>query len=357
MSVTKAIKAMTQVAVAEEGTAGVAELPTRRLYAKSATYREVVTEETFEEAMGGTLARVDVPPVPTRFETQLELPLELSFEQVLLAFLGGLDGSVTPTTPGAGAARRWTFPVDPLVATPPKTFSIQWVESNAAASPTDAGRKCAYGFVTGFTIKGGDSGLSMLDISMVARKASDSAKTELGLPSLKYSPVARADIYIDDAWADLGESRIAEQVYGYEYKFSGYARPGYYHDSRATLDLSCIDYGRRIGELTLDVALDPTEQFPVELAAKEAQELRFVRLLLEGAAFAAPDAGLNRYVKIDGAYYHAADSMAERGRDREGNVVVRMHLLSAKDPVSGNQEAFEVQNDLEEFAPADESGS
>lgn len=350
-SSTIALKAATQLAIGAEETpgGGSGDAITRRLVTKVATYREVEEREQFEGAMSGSLARVTQAPVITRRRTELELPMEFNFEQVLLPLLAGVDGSVSPTTPGTGAARLWTFNCDPQVVKDPQTLGLEWVESNFAASPTNAARKAAYCFCTAFEVKGADSGLPMVTCSFVARAAEATTKTALDLPELTYFPNAGWSIYIDETWAGLGGTHITGQIYGFTYKFSGYLRPGYYLDNRAVPDLSCHDFGARVAEFTLDMVLDPTEAYATELAAKEAGDLRFVRAGIIGPAFSAPDAAFSQFFKIDGAYFHAPDSLAEHGKDRDGNAIVTVHLLSALDPVSGKDIRFIVQNAVDDF--------
>ena len=106
-----------------------------------------------------------------------------------------------------------------------------------------------------------------------------------------------------------------------------------------------------MGDLTVDVVVDPasTGFVTLEEADKAAQTKRFVRMLLQGAAFAAPDAAFNFEVAVDGSYQHAPDSMQERGADRDGNLITRLHLQTVLDTVSSQDVRFLVQNLLGTF--------
>jgi hypothetical protein len=342
---TKGFKSATQISIGSEDSPGDGATPTRRIVTKTATYREVEEQEMFEQAMHGTLSRAVLAPVTTRTRTELELPLEFTFEQALIPLLAGFDGSVTPTTPGTGDARLWTFTSDPEVLTDPMTLSLEWVESNFAASPTDVARSAAYAFCTGFNLRVPDNGLPTLNVSLVARGSEETTKTTVALPDdLHFVPSARTSLYIDESWSGLGGSQIVGQVYNIDYTFSGYLRPGYYLDGRATPDLTCHDFGPRMADLKFDMVLDPTMAYADEAAAKVARDLRFVRVQIDGPDFAAPDDALAHFFKIDGAYYHAPDSLAERGRDRDGHAIVSVHLLSAYDDTAGNDIQFILQN-------------
>ena len=95
---TVALKPATQIAIGKETTRGTSVARTRRILTQEATYRIIEEEEQFEDHMHGTIARASEEPVTTRHHTELELPMPLDFEQILLALLSGVQGGVTPTT-------------------------------------------------------------------------------------------------------------------------------------------------------------------------------------------------------------------------------------------------------------------
>jgi len=302
--------------------------------------------------MSGVLARTAVAPVVVRNGTEFQIVTDLDFEQILLALLSGVKGAVTPTTPGSGEARLWTFTpsvtADPL----PTTYTIEYAERDMDASPNELGLEAPYGFATGFEIAGGLDQLPQLTIDMVARKTSLAAATgALALPTLSVASNLRWGVYIDSTWANLGTTQITGQIYGFAYKFSDFLRPDYFLDNRSALDFSSYEFKPRLVDLTMDVNLGAAsgDLVPTEDGNKTAGTMRFVRLQLLGGAFDSPDNGRNRTIRLDGAYFHAADSMQDRGADRDGNAITRLHLLSTYDATKAQDVEMVVENNLTAF--------
>ena len=346
------IKAATRIQIGKETTRGTAVAATRKLLTKEATYRVMETLEEFEGQIHGTLARTAVAPVVVRNGTEFEFTTDLDFEQILMFLLSGVKGAVTPTTPGSGEGRLWTFTpsvtADPL----PETYTLEFAERDMDASPNELGLEAPYAFTTALEITGGLDQLPQINASMVARKTSLAASTaSLALPTLTVASNLRWGVYIDSAWANLGTTQITGQIYGFTWKLSEFLRPDYFLDNRSDLDFSQYEFKPRTVDLTMDVVLGAAsgDLVPTEDALKTAGTVRFVRLDLTGAAFDAPDTGLNRFIRLDGAYTHAADSMQDRGQDRDGNTITRLHLLSTYDATQAQDVEIVVQNNLAAF--------
>ena len=345
-----AIKSATKIQVGKEAARGTAVAAARRIVTPQATYRRQETFEHFEEDMDGLLTRSSRAPLNTRNGTELEIGgFPLDFEQILLPLLSGVKGGITPTSPGTGKARLWTFKPSASADPAPDTFTVEFEESDFSSN---AEMEAAYAFTNELEITGGDEGAPEVRFIMTARKTSDATKTAgLSLPALNPAANARWSVYVDDAWADLGNSRISGQVYGFTWKLGEFLRPGYYLDNRADLDFSKYEFGRRRVELSLDVVHDPSSSALVqtEEAHKSKGTTRFVRVEIAGPAFAAPDDGLNRFVRLDGAFRHMDGSMEERGGDREGLMSTQLVLQSTYDSVSTQDLQIAVQNDLATF--------
>lgn len=348
------IKVATRIQIGKEGTRGSSVAATRKLLTKSATFRVMETLEDFEGQVSGVLGRTVLASVLVRNGTEFEIATDLDFEQILLFLLSGVKGSVTPTTPGSTPfpARLWTF-TPPVAADPlPTTYTLQYAERDMDASPNELGLEATYAFTTAFEITGGLDQLPQLSASMVARKTSVSASTGgVALPTITTASNLRWKVTIDDAWAGLGTTQITGQVYGFSYKFSDFLRPEHFLDNRSDLDFSQYEFKPRTIDLTMDVVLGAAsgDLVPTEDGLKTAGTKRFVRMELTGAAFIAPDTAFNRFIRLDGAYFHAADSMQDRGQDRDGNTITRLHLLSTYDSTQGQDVEIAVQNNLTAF--------
>jgi hypothetical protein len=152
---------------------------------------------------------------------------------------------------------------------------------------------------------------------------------------------------VDDTWATLGTANKAGQVYGFRWTYRGQVHPAYYLDGRSDLDFTQTEQSKPECELEMDVIHDPvaTSLVQDEETHKAAQDLRFIQLVLTGAALG----GGTYKVQLDGSFYHAADSLSERGSDRDGNMTTRLHLVSAYDPTSTNHVSVVVVTDVAAF--------
>ena len=339
------IRPLTLVQVGKETTDGTAVAATRRLLTKSATYRHQQTLETFEGQLSGTLARSVTSPVVTREHTQLEISTDLDFNQILLPLLSGVKGGVTPSTPGSGTARLWTF-APSQTAPAVDSYTLEFVADDGS---TKQQLEAPFGVTTGFEITGGVDALPQISWSMDARKSDQSTYTSgIALPSMvnAFAANLRWMMTLDTTWANLGNTNINGQVYGFTWSQNPIVLPQYYLQNRDDLDFAGVEAQTRTADLSIQATLDTggSNLYETELAAKANGTKRFIQMRLQGAAFASPDASLNHNIDLKGAFVHADDSMEELGPDRDGNMVVSMHLLSTYDSTSSQDIEYVVQN-------------
>ncbi len=345
-----AIKEARRVQIGKESTRGDPVAATRAISMRDPTYRIIEEMEEFEGQMHRTMARVATAPVVVRTGTEFEFASWLDFDQILMFCLSGLKGGVSPATPGTGDARLWTFR-PPIAADPlPDTYTLEFSDRDMDASPNELSNESPYCFTTVIEITGGIDGVVEITASMVGRKAVIAASTAaLALPTLEFMPQLKWTIDVDPAWASLGSTQISGQIYGFTWRFEGYLRPVAYNDGRGDLDFSQYEFAPRTADLSLDVTIDPSGFVAAEDGNKTVGTPRFVRLEIEGSAFDTPDDSFNKMLRIDGCYYHRADSMTERGNDRDGSASTRMHLSSAYDVTEGADVEVVVQNALTAF--------
>ncbi|KPJ64880.1 hypothetical protein AMK68_00155 [candidate division KD3-62 bacterium DG_56] len=340
---TPAVKILTKVQVGQEAVApGTAADATRCLLAQARyTWQQDVYEFTDQDM--GVFARVPRQGVITRHGSEIELTTPMDFQQILLPLLSGVKGAVTPT--GGGADKTWTF--TPATATAPAidTYTVEFEE----ASGSDVAElEFYYGHTTEIEITATDDGVPELRWVMRGRKTVEGTKTAaIGKPTLVYAPNARWGVWVDDTWATLGTAQKTGQVYGFRWTYRGQVHPAFYLDNRSDLDFTQTEQAKPEVEIEMDVVHDPDSASLVqdEETHKAAQDLRFVQLKLTGAALG----GSNYSVSLLGSFYHAGDSMASRGEDRDGNLITRVHLVSAYDPTSTNQASIVVVNNLASF--------
>lgn len=349
-----AIRSLTKVQIGKEGSTskGTAVAATRRLILRNATYRRQEAQDQLDDTLHGTLARTAVAPVPTEHHTEAQFQFPLDFTQILFPLLSGVKGGVTPTVVGSGSSvssvRLWTFNLDADTDPAPDTYTLEFAEKSPA---DEAGMEAPFGFTTQWEIDGRDEGTPTVSMSLAARKTQDAAPTTgLSIPTVVRVANSRWSASMHDSSTAFGStgSTVLGQIYGLRFQFSGNVRPERYLDNRANLDFSKYEIGNRVGDLTFDVVHDPASGkfVQTEEGKKANQTIRFVRALVTGETMTtAQSTGQHTYFfRIDGAYYHAPDSLEERGQDRDGNLITRVHLLSGYDSTWAKDLSFAVRN-------------
>jgi hypothetical protein len=267
---------------------------------------------------------------------------------VLLPLLSGVKGGVTPSTPGSGEARLWTFaPSQTAPSVDPYTLEFV-VDDGSTKQEIEA----PFGVTTSFEITGGVEGIPQLTFSMDARKSSQSTYTSgIALPAVVFASNLRWNVTMDDLWADIANTNIAGQVYGFTWSQSGFVMPQYYLQARADLDFAGVEPQTRTTDVTILCTFDTgaSNFYETELAKKASGTKRFLELKLQGASMSSPDAAYNYTLALRGSFVHADDSMQDLGADREGNSVVSMHLLSQYDSTGGVDVNYLVTNTLTSF--------
>lgn len=321
---------------------GTSVAATRRLIGDG-RYRRIQDVYEFLDQNSGVFARVPRQGVVTRHASAIEIRGPLDFQQILLPLLSGMVGGVTGV--GAGADKTWTF--TPSTSTPPAldAYTVEYVER----SPDDnAEQEFSYGITDEIEITASPDNMTEMRWKMFGRASTDSTMTAaLSVPTLELCAPTRWGVYFDGSFAGIGATQHLGQIYGFRWSYKGAVHPGFYLDNRTTLDFSQEEYGRPECEIEMDVVHDPAAAKFVQGSEtdKTNQTVKFVELRLTGATL-----GAGTYsIKLQGAFYHMADSMEERGNDRDGNQTVRVHLGSTYDPTSSQQVKVIVVNNLATF--------
>ena len=346
---TSAIRTGTQIQIGEETISGTIVDATRIIVADQVRYRRMMGMRDFSSQMTGVLSRSIRPNLVTRQGSEVEVTAPLDFEQILWGLHSGMQGGVSVGSPGTGEARLWTF--TPPVAADPQidTYTVEFVEDDLT---NEAEMEHSFSFCSEISITADVDGTAELRMVFMGRKTVDGTKTaSISLPVLTYAPDLRWTVDIDNDWASLGTTQIAGQVLGFTWRWSDFLFPRYTLDGRTTNDFNALAFrGSRVADLTLNVLVNPSTigLVNVEEANKEANPpvARAIRLELNGPAFASPDAALNRFIRIDGFYDHAEDSVEEHGSDDEGNLTATLHFRSTHEVTKAQDVQVLVQNNL-----------
>lgn len=332
--------------VGKEVTPGTLVAATRRLLGSTVSYNREQSQETFEDHVSGTLARVVRKPLITRNGTLLEYTAPLSFQEGLLIGLLGMDGAATPTT--SLGESTWVF--DPLVTALPGqlAYTFEWVEDDLAGNVYEV--EAGFGFLESAEISGGIEGVPEMTLNVRMRKSVESTATAaLAVPTEETAPNLLWTHFIADDWASLGVDavQITGQIIEFTWTYNSGLMARYFQDGRVDLDFSAVQARKRSSELTITAAIGTQSGSLVraEQAHKDAGDMRFHRLQIDG-----DDVVTNPFsIAIDGAYYHAEDSMSTRGEDDDGMMTTEIHLVSGLDTVSSRQERITVVNDMATF--------
>lgn len=339
-----AIREGSRFQIGKEVTPGTLVAATRRLLGSSVNYAREQEQEPFEDHVSGTLARVVRAPIITRNGTLVEYTAPLSFEEILILGLLGMDGGVTPT--GAAAEKTWTFAQAVTAAPGQDSYTLEWVEDDLAGNTYEV--EAGLGFVESAEITGGIEGVPEMTLNIRARKSVESVATgSLAVPAEETAPNLLWSHFMDDTWAGLGGTQILGQILEFTWTYTTGLTARYYQDGRATLDFSAVQAGKRMADLVITAAIGAQAGSFVraEQAKKDARALRFHRLRIQGDTIDT----LPHEIFLDGAYYHAADSMNERGEDEDGVMTTTVHLQSALDPTSSRDVGMTVVNSLATF--------
>lgn len=310
---------LTRLQVGAESTAGTAAAATQRVPYVEASLTPRIERKTLEER-GNVLA--DVDDVIVSRMTELEMTTELSTETCLAPLLGSL-ASVTPS--GSGP-RTWTF--TPAVTAPSEvgTFTWEWGATDGASSGTRQQGRSSLMRCTGWSIEASTETAQMQSTWMGrARKdlASDSL-TALTAPSRWIVPAGAFGVWIDDAWADLGDSKFGT-VRSLNVEIDPGITEAMALDGRADLDVSYWRRGRIRGSISLTV--DHDGDASDELGEWEAGDLRYVRLAASNGAAA----GGLRSITIDAVmrYIDSPDVLASDGAQHTLELVGQLRADAA----------------------------
>jgi len=171
-----------------------------------------------------------------------------------------------------------------------------------------------------------------------------SAFTEgLSLPT-PFDIVAALDwkLYIDDAWANLGDTQVAATLRSLTWRYMTGIDPALFvGDGR--LDHSDYRVMPRGAEISAEFEFNGNAA--IERAAFEASSKRYIRIEALGAQIGAGD---TKRITIDGSYQYPDGGFGELGRESNGNDVVSLKLRTVADD-DDNDLSVEVVNSLATF--------
>jgi hypothetical protein len=234
-----------------------------------------------------------------------------------------ISGAPTVTyVPGSPDVYRWVFDRAPTTNPQPNSFTFQRRFSNGAGDTID--QRAAYAMLSEFELSYATNEHLRMSGAGFARKFETSAITgALSLPTAELGVSALSTVYVNDSWATVGDTLLAEQVIGWGWKFGTGLMPLATAEGRTTLDFTKhqINAGEVMMTLNLTVLLDPTT-YATESAHAAAGTRRAVQVKVAGSG--------GRLLMVDGLFQYTKPSLFKIG-EQDGQDIVEIELEEATD--------------------------
>jgi hypothetical protein len=236
-------------------------------------YTHDITREETGEITGVFVARDDVALVEV---AEITVNHVLDFEQVLLPLLSGIK-SVTPTGDGPYV---WEF--EPALSTLETLKSATFEVSYTDGTTRHVEEEFGFGVCRSFEVGLAFNQLATLQAEYFGQAPAASTFTpSLAVPARELLASNKFAVYINDAWADLGDTQISGLVRSASLSVTTGVEPNYTLDGASNLDHTKIRRGMLSAELSLTMEVDAA--FATELAKFKAGDLRFYRLAATGS--------------------------------------------------------------------------
>lgn len=245
------------------------------------------------------------------------------YEQIMhwlsMAIRGGVAPSLVTGTPNV---YRWTFDRIPTINPSPNSFTLQRRFSNGEGDNID--QRATYCLLSELTFRYAQNEHLRMSGNGFARKFEDSAITgSLSLPTSELAVSALSTVYVNDSWATIGDTLLAEQVIGWEVSIGTGFLPLYTAEGRANLDFTKHIVSAPATMLTgrLTVLMDP-DTYTAEAAKAAAGTMRAVRFFVDGTG--------GRTITIDALMQYTKPSLFRIG-EQDGQDIVEIELEEATD--------------------------
>ncbi|MGE0227758.1 MAG: hypothetical protein AB7I38_10965 [Dehalococcoidia bacterium] len=222
---------------------------------------------------------------------------------------------------------RWTFVRDPASNPKPLSWTLQRRFSTGLGSVEGTDKidqRAAYALMSELELAWAQNEHMRMSGSGFARKFATSAITSaLSLPTAQLGVSALSTVYMDDTWATVGDTLLAEQVVGWRWRIGTGAMPLHTAEGRTDLDFTKHQYDAmevQLG-LTITLLLDPAT-YAAESVHAAAGDLRAVRLNVAGSG--------GRLLQLDGLFQHTKPSLFKIG-EQDGQDIVEIELEESTD--------------------------
>lgn len=259
------------------------------------------------------------------------------WEQLMHWLTMVIEGDPTVVWDNGAGVYRWTFVRNPAANPSPLSWTLQRRFSTGlgAVEGTDKiDQRAAYALMSELELAWALNEHMRMSGSGFARKFESSAITgALSLPTAELGVSALSTVYMNDSWATLGNTLLAEQVVSWRWRIGTGAMPLYTAEGRTGLDFTKHQYAApevQLG-LGLTLLLDPAT-YAAESVKAAAGDLRAVRLKVAGSG--------GRLLQVDGLFQHTKPSLFKVG-EQDGQDIVEIELEESTDQTNFLQAVIE----------------
>jgi hypothetical protein len=278
------------------------------------------------KVMNGLMIRDVGTPVPVKHGTRFSVGDQpMIWEQVPHWLSMAINGDITPTGGTGGNPFEWDFVRDPTALPTPDTFTFERRFDNGSGATID--QSMAYALLSKIGFKYASGEPVRMNAEGFARKFTamgGGITAALTLPDFLIAPSSLMEIWLDDEWGDLGDTRLANQVIGWSLDFPTGFYPLMSLDGRTDLDFTThkMDPEQVTLDLKMTVLCDPTF-YAAEQAAAAAGDIRAVRASIT-------DAANDRLLRFDMLVRHTKPSLFKIGED-SGQDILELQFAGASD--------------------------
>ena len=235
----------------------------------SGSMQSMQDRETLDELDGVMDEGVDEL---TRQYTQMQIEQALDYENLIWALMCGVENE----NPTGATPNVWTF--KPGVTAPVALRTATWYVSESDGS-SHYRRRFGNARPTSIGISIPETGVARLNTTWMGRAAENRNATPTQGPLARNMiPVDLFQVYIDDAWGDLGDTAFGEAL-TMDFELNTGAAQAFTKGGRATLDPAGWTRARPTGVVSVTMYADSASA--AELEHLRNGDLRFIRLEAE----------------------------------------------------------------------------
>lgn len=273
-------------------------------------------------ATGGLIRNRGVP-VAVQHGTRFSFSDEpMVWEQLMHWLTLALGAPVVTYVAGSPDVYRWTWTRTPNTHPQQPSVTLERLMSDGAGNTVE--ERAAYAMLMELALSyARNEPVRMSGNGFARRMNSNSVTAALSLPTPAIGVSPLSTVYVNDTFATVGNTLLAEQVIGWQWTHTTGLSPLDTAEGRTDLDFTKHQLdaeGVTLG-FNLTALLDPTT-YAAEAAKAVAGDLRAIQVKVAGSG--------GRSLKINGLYRHAKPSLFRVG-EQDGQDIVEMSLVEATD--------------------------